>query len=454
MLMVDDLYERLGLADVIGPLKEKGVDLNALTKALVSYKLSENDSILRGAQWLNSEGVRGHYDLPELDSRTLYRAVDLLGQYRDRILVALQDSVLRLLDQPKTDVLMDWTNLIFWGRKAKKAKFGHSNNGRPEERQVAVGVAQLAPPVNVPIALTIEAGNMNDLTHFQRTYAATRRILQEGSLITFDAGAMSAANLNKILLDKNDYLTRMEQSKSTDKAYEKFGGDSWTLVDERTCTFVKVRVFPHSVNYYFRSGKLEVDQNASLRRRARRELDDAKSIRQSLEDGKGLPKRFRCNNRLVDVEYSYQMKLGEMSDEEAVEYLIKERTTGREGCFILITNRKGVPAADILSAYRAKDAIEKLFHSLKGDLEVGPLRVHRDHAVDGVILLSFLAQVLISLTRVLYEPVRQMATKFVVLALERLTLTVELLADGRRRRVYSNFNPVNRAILARYLTET
>jgi hypothetical protein len=44
--------------------------------------------------------------------------------------------------------------------------------------------------------------------------------------------------------------------------------------------------------------------------------------------------------------------------------------------------------------------------------------------------------------------------EFKVLALVRLTVTVELLADGRRRRVYSNFNAVNRAILARYLAET
>jgi transposase len=454
MLMVDDLYDRLGLSEVIKPLKTKGLDIDALTKALVTYKLEANHSILRAGKWLNTPGVGEHYGLPEFNERALYRAVELLGKNRDRIMVALQDSVLRFLDQPKTDVLMDWTSLVVWGRTVEKAKFGHSKGEHPEERQINFGVAQLAPPLNVPIALTVEAGNMNDCTHFQSTYRQVRRVLRDDSLAVFDNGGVSLANLRMIELDGNDYLTRMELTRSTDKAYEKFGDDSWELVDERTCTFVKTRIFPNSVNFYFRSGKLEADQHASLRRRAQRELQEAKDIQRSIENKRGLPKRHRVNNLLVDVKYEYQTKLVGRSDADAIEFLMRGRSNGREGCFCLTTNRQEMSPMDALRIYRAKDAIEKLFHSLKGDIEVGPLRVRLDDAVFGAILLAFIAQVFISLTRVLCEPVRKRSTKFIASDLENLTVTVEIQADGRRRRTYSNFNPVNRAILAHLLAET
>ena len=454
MLMVDDLYERLGLSSVIKPLKSKGLDLDALTKALVAYKLEDNHSILQAGRWLNTPGVGEHYDLPQFNDQVLYRAVNLLGKHRDRIMVALQDSVLRLLGQPKTDVLLDWTSVVVWGHKTAKAKFGHSKGEHPEERQINIGVAQLAPPFNVPIAVTVEAGNMNDCTHFQSTYRQVRRALREDSLAVFDNGGVSLANLRMVELDGNDYLTRMELTKSTDKAYEKFGDDHWTLVDERTCTFVKVRIFPNSVNYYFRSGKLEADQHASLLRRAQHELQEAKNIQRSIEKKKGLPKKYRVSNLLIDVKYEYQTKLVGRSDAEAIEFLLQGRSNGREGCFCLTTNRQGMEPMDALRIYRAKDAIEKLFHSLKGDIKVGPLRVRRDDTVFGAVLLAFIAQVFISLTRVAVKPVQKMATKFIAGDLSHLTVTIEIQADGRKRRTYSNFNPVNRAILANFLAKT
>jgi transposase len=454
MLMVDDLYERLGLSSVIGPMKAKGVDLDALTRALLAYKLGDNHSILRAGEWLNSPAVLEQYQLKKFDQRTLYRAVELLGQHRDRIIVALQDAMLRLLDLPNTDILLDWTSVVVWGRQAALAKRGYSRDGRPEERQVTIGVAQLAPPLNLPIALTVQAGNMNDCTHFHHTYAQARRVLRDDSLVIFDNGAASLENFRKIELDGNDYLTRMELTSSTDKVYATFGGDGWLLADEETCTFVKVRVFPNSVNYYFRSGKLEIDHHAALRRRAERDLADAKAIQQSIENNKGLPRRFGYSNPLVMLKYRYQTKLEFLNDEEAIELLLRERSNGREGCFCLTSNRKGLQPMQALRLYRAKDAIEKLFHSLKGEIEVGPLRVRRDDAVHGAVLLTFIAQVFVCLTRILVKPVQHMATKFIVAALQSLTATVESLIDGRKRRVYSNFNVINTAILADFLAET
>ena len=454
MLIVDDLYDRLDLASVIGPMKSKGADIDALVRALLAYKLGDNHSIQRAGKWMNSPAVLDHYHLKEFDPRALNRTVELLGQNRDKIVVALQDAVLHMLDLPHTDVLLDWTSVVVWGKQTSLAKFGYSRDGRPDERQVTIGVAQLAPPLNLPIALTVQAGNVNDSDHFHYTYMQARRILRDGSLVTFDNGAASMKNISQVALDKNQYLTLKQLNKSDDGVFASLGSDGWELIDEEDAMFVRTRIFPTRVNYYFRSGKLEWEHVASLRRAAERDLKEAKDIQHSIESNKGLPKRLRVDNPLVEMKYYYQTKLKGLSDEDAIAFLMEKRSKHREGCFCLTSNRLDMTAAEALSLYRAKDVIEKLFHSLKGDIEIGPLRVQTDGAVYGVVLLSFIAQMMVCLTRILVEPVRHMSTKFIVASLQSLTVTIELLADGRKRRIYSNFDSINMAILADYLAET
>jgi transposase len=113
-----------------------------------------------------------------------------------------------------------------------------------------------------------------------------------------------------------------------------------------------------------------------------------------------------------------------------------------------------MPASEALRIYRAKDAIEKLFHSLKSEIEVKPVRVWSEDAVHGVLLIGFIAQGMISLARHFVKPVKRMSTKFIIAALQKLTVTVVSAGEGIKKRFYSNFNPINRAILAEYMDPT
>jgi len=101
-----------------------------------------------------------------------------------------------------------------------------------------------------------------------------------------------------------------------------------------------------------------------------------------------------------------------MDEEAALRLLFDEVVDGREGCFCL-TSSRDMDAAEALRVYRSKDAVEKLFHSLKNEIEVRPLRVWSDDAVYGVLLLGFIAQLFISLTRYFVTPARTVSTKFI-----------------------------------------
>jgi len=145
MLMVDDWHERLGLNDIIGQLKSKGIVLDALLRGMMVDQPGDNFSILQASEWMNRLEIREHYEIGPFNPKTLYRAVEMVGQNREKRIYALQDAVLKLLGGPKTDVLLDWTSIVYYGDMAKLAKYGYSRDHHPGERQLTLGVASKPP---------------------------------------------------------------------------------------------------------------------------------------------------------------------------------------------------------------------------------------------------------------------------------------------------------------------
>ena len=63
---------------VFGYLKKKGVDINALIQALVSYKLTENQSVSKASDWINRDEVLNEFGLESFNKKTLYSAKNVL----------------------------------------------------------------------------------------------------------------------------------------------------------------------------------------------------------------------------------------------------------------------------------------------------------------------------------------------------------------------------------------
>ena len=134
VLMVDGWYERLGLSDIIGRYKGKGIDFDALVRGMIVDQLGDNFSVLQASEWMNREEILEHYGIRAFNPKTLYRAVETLGRNREHIIRELQDAVLELLGRPKTDILLDWTSIVYYGDMAKLAGFGYSRDHHPGER--------------------------------------------------------------------------------------------------------------------------------------------------------------------------------------------------------------------------------------------------------------------------------------------------------------------------------
>ena len=104
---------------------------------------------------------------------------------------------------------------------------------------------------------------------------------------------------------------------------------------------------------------------------AERKLAEAQEIESALSCVKPFLKRFMINNPLVDIKYTFQTKLSKLTENQARELVQSASINGREGFFCLVSSEK-LTLAEALKTYRMKDAIEKVFQSLKNDINIKP----------------------------------------------------------------------------------
>ena len=449
ILAVQKYYKHLGLSRIFGKFKRRGRDINSLIEALVSYKLTENQSVTRAGIWTNRDEVLNTFNLKPFEQKTLYRTLETIGENWEEIIADIQDVLFETYNFEHTDINMDWTSFVLYGDKCPIAKYGYSRDHRPDKKQVMFGLAELASPINIPIGMTVRKGNVNDQVHFDDTFNQVKSHLRRGSLVTFDQGANRKENLDHIEHSDLKYLTARQLNKSDDATWIKdFDKSETALVDEKYGVFGLKKRFPSRINYLFFSEHLHKTQMEAKERKIQRLLDEAEAIQKSIDNNRGLPKRFRINNPLVDYEISYQTRLASLSESEARKILKKAAITGREGFFCLVSN-KNLTLSKALKIYRQKDSIEKIFHSLKNEIDIKPLRVWSEYSIYGALILGFLAQLFISLIRFEHPELKHTSPKFIKISLMNLTVTVEYLKSDKKRRIFSNFNPISHAILSK-----
>jgi transposase len=444
---VKKYYDSLDLDTVFEKYKAKGRDLNSLIQALLSYRLTENQSLVRGSEWTNRPDVLSMFNLEQFEQRTLYRVLEIIGKNYEEIIADIQDIIFEHYDFEHTNINMDWTSFILWGNKCSLGKRGYSRNHRPDKKQITVGISELSDPINIPIGMTIKEGNINDQTHFTDTFNQIRSRLRKNSMVVFDQGGNRKKNLAQVENAKLKYLTRRQINKSDEKnRINGFDKSKAELIDEKNGVYGIKYEWPSRNDFFYFSEDLQKNQIESKLRKVDRLFEEAESIQNSIDNNRGLPKRYRINNPLIDCTYSYQTRLSDISEVEAKKILKKAAITGREGFFCLVSNKQ-LTLHDALSIYRKKDSIEKIFHSLKNEINITPLRVWSDYGIHGALIIGFLAQLIISLIRFEHEELKHISPKFIRNSLSHLTVTVEMGGEIGNRYILSNFNPISLCVL-------
>ncbi len=443
VLAVQKYSFELDFDDVFSRFKKRGTDITKLIEALLTYKLTENQSISRASDWINRPVVLDEFSLDSFEERTLFRVLEILGDNYEEIIHLLQDKLFSRYEFPHTDMNMDWTSFVLWGKKAELGEYGYSRDHRPDKKQITVGISEIRYPVNVPIGLTIRPGNINDQVHFKQTFLQICKRIRKGSMVVFDKGGQNKDNLDLVLAHKMKYLSAKKLNLSDDKRIRQYRKSADKLVEEGV--YGEIIEYPSRYDYFFFSEQLKRDLIEAKLRMAERKLAEAQEIQSALSRGKPLPKRFLLNNPLVDIKYTYQTKLSSLTEKQARKLVQDASINGREGFFCLVSSEK-LTLQEALKTYRMKDSIEKIFQSLKNDIDIKPLRVWTTKSLCGAILIGFMAQLIISLMRYDYEALRNVAPKFIKISLMNLTVTTEYKKKHKQNEIFSNFDPINTQI--------
>ena len=403
-VIVDAVFSDTGLDSFLDDLKRnQGEKVSNEIKALVSNSIEMTGiSVNRLDRMMEKKEFRAEYGLGSGAARSVYRTVERVGEHSDEIVQFLGKRLKQAYGVGMDTIFIDWTSMYFEAPQNDFIKVGYSRDHRPDRPQVTAGLA-MDRDSGMPIGLTVNPGNIMDVTHFEDSFQQIRPLLRKGSMIVFDNGGYSRDNA--AILDKAGlgFVTR-QQINTTDDAFAQSHKDEWISIDDQVSYLFREGNLKRR-RYMFKNEKLKADIMYRYRCKAEHDYDEMEEMKAALNDGKKPRKKHRNSNCFVDTRLSYQFPLIGRTKEEAIDEAVRRMVTGREGLFVLITNRP-LTAEETLRYYRDRNAVETAFKDLKHGIDWRPARCTKEESIRGRILISFLALFCMSMIRFLYPQFR------------------------------------------------
>ncbi|MEK6949837.1 MAG: transposase, partial [Nanoarchaeota archaeon] len=335
---------------------------------------------------------------------------------------------------------LDFSSSYFEGNKSELGALGYSRDRQPGKEQLNFGIATGIN--NVPTALTIQKGNMQDKKHFKFMLKAVKHLLKEGSLLIFDCGGNTEKNKEKIRKLKFNYLTLKPKKKKTYKRYiEIFKNQKKEsiIINEVEYKCVKL-VEKDEVQYIFYSKELYDEQIKKRNKKFVKELEKNDLKLRKVKRGKTLE---TCISR-----EGYIISKGVI--QKSLDKIKNPFITGLEGYFILESSIDDEPEK-ILRLYKGRDKAEKLIKNMKDGTELRPMRHWTTNALIGYLFIVFLTNCIINLTQFLAKIPVVKNLKLLKKYLNNLTLTVIYPQNRFRFSVLSNISEEILAILGDFV---
>ncbi|MCH7924988.1 MAG: IS1634 family transposase [Planctomycetes bacterium] len=337
----------------------------------------------------------------------LYRPHDHLLKHKDDIEKHLKQRYTTLFDAQYELLLYDVTSTYFEGeaKRNPQAKRGHSRDHRPDCKQVCIGL--VVTREGLPVAYEVFEGNRHDSKTLQEIietmeskHGKARRIW------VLDRGMVSDENLQFLRDRDGQYI--VGTPKATLKSFEKaLLEQDWTQVEEGI--EVKLRPGPEGNETFIlcRSAARREKEKAMHDRFEKRIEEGLQSLERRLDKAKKKPNRSQVerqigrllgrNSRAAGL---FDVKVIEVERDGAKGFLKmtwtkkdewREWAELSEGCYLLRTNLTDWTAKDLWKTYIQLTQAEAAFRTQKSELNLRPIRHHKEDRVQAHILFSFLA---------------------------------------------------------------
>jgi transposase len=379
----------------------------------------------------------GFKDAPK--ERTLYRDLERIGLYH-KFIISRYQQLLKKNNLASKEQFPDFSSSYFEGKKSELGALGYSRDGKPGKEQLTFGISTGSN--NIPTALTIQKGNVQDKKHFKFMLNTIKKILDEESVLVFDCGGNTKENKKRIRHMLFHYLTLKAKKK---KAYKKYiqlfktGKKQKIILNGNDYECVKIKE-NDEIKYAFFSKKLYRNQLKKRRKKFKKELEKNEGKLSKVKKGKALSTSISREGYII-TKGSLQKTLDEIKN---------PFITGLEGYFILESSLDETPQK-IIFLYKDRDKSEKLIRDMKEGTELRPIRHWSKWAIIGYLVIIFLTNCIINLSLFLADKPVVKNVKLLKKFLNNLTLTVVYPKNRFRFTVLANISEEIRSVLGDWL---
>ena len=270
-------------------------------------------------------------------------------------------------------------------------EYGHAKD-HPDLEQINLSMV-IEKERKVPIYFELYPGSIPDVVTLERTVKYLKPMILSISLI-LDRGFFSLDNMN--FMKDMDYiiaasLIRKEIKSVFSKHFRSVDRADNVIIYEGDPIFSQHVAFKMDSlelqGYFYHDPKREGEERSNFhrklseRRRAIERLDVRRGIKKRIENIAGTYMRYIS----YEIKDSHIITKGKDNAISAYE--------NRMGRFLLVF-RGNYSKMECLTAYRQRDAIEKAFRILKTDMDVFPLRDHKESTIRGEMFIFFLSTII------------------------------------------------------------
>jgi transposase len=405
-------WRRIGLDEILEQqgLSERARQLaSAMTMNRLIHPVSENAM----PAWIRRTALADILgrDFDDLAEDALYRVLDALHPHRAAIETALVERERSLFNLDPTIYLYDLTSTYFEGLAAAnpKAKRGHTRDGRPDCKQVVIGL--VVGREGFPICHEVFAGNTQDVTTLETMLdrLAARGCLTAGATIVMDRGMASAENILLLESRKLHYIIASRQTER-DRWLASFADDvAFTRVirqpsptnpnQKKTRVDVQL-VRSEGCNYVLCRSEQRIEKDKAIREKheqrliadleklskriASRKLTEAKKIDEAIG---------RLKERYPRVARFYEMSRDAKSKSFAYKKVDAKYGVAQQldGTYLLKTDRTDISADEGWRIYTLLSRAEDAFRDMKSPLAERPIFHHLEHRVESHVFVCLLA---------------------------------------------------------------
>jgi transposase len=421
------LWEQLGIPQALSQcMKDRSFTspVEWATFAMVANRALAPDSKRGVEEWVKEDVALGNPEPIELQH--LYRAMDVLLEYRETIHKEVYFAVADLLNLEVDLIFFDTTSTYFEMDEEDEEglrKYGHSKDHRPDLPQVVIGLA--VTKEGIPVKCWTMPGNTSDMKTVEKVKSDLLGWKLGRCVWVMDRGMSSEEN--RLILQKagGHYIIgeKLRDNQEIHREVLAKRGRFTSVRENLEIKEVTIGDGEKRRRFILVHNPEEAKKDQATREKTLKKIEEAlKSIKDQAGPGHTKSVCALLSHRTMG-RYLRQLKTGRIKIDKGK---IKEEAH-LDGKYIISTSDDTLSAEDVALGYKQLMEVERAFRTLKTTLDLRPVYHRKDERIEAHVFLCFLALLLVRVA----ERKTNMPWDHIKAQMERLHLGEFFSKEGR-----------------------